>query len=147
MSKINLLSILIATSLLTACGFHTPKNTSLNVSVAANPDNILASEFGAYLNLDAEKKLLVQISDETHQQKTIAYKADGDISSYKLSLSVPIKVFHNKKILLSRDLKASVVVNDLSSQANRLQQDEHYAQLRKTVTKKLLRILKRLNES
>ncbi|SMM98362.1 hypothetical protein SPONN_2274 [uncultured Candidatus Thioglobus sp.] len=147
MSKINLLSILIATSLLTACGFHTPKNTSLNVSVAANPDNVLAAEFGEYLNLDAEKKLLVQISDEVRQQKTIAYRADGEASSYTLSLNVPVKVLHNKKILFSRELKASMVINDLSLQANRLQQDEYYVQLRKTVIKKLLRILKRLNES
>jgi len=66
-----------------------------------------------------------------------------------LNLSVPIKVFNNdNKLLLSKNLNASIHLSKMSAtQADRLQIEENYEQLRNTIIKKLLRRLSKLNEN
>ena len=150
MSKISLLSIILITTLLSSCGFHTPyKNTSLNASVAANASNAFATELKKRLNQDAMQSLAIQIGDEVQKKHTASYNSSGQTNSYTLTLSVPVKVFGNgNKLLLSQDLTASTHLSKMSStQADRLQIAESYSQLRNTIIKKLLRRLDRLNEN
>jgi len=150
MSKINLLSIILITSLLSACGFHTPyKNTPLNASITSTGNNAFTTELKKRFNQEAAQTLAIQIGDEVQKKQTSSYNSSGKTNSYTLSLSVPVKVFNNNnKLLLSQDLVASTHLSKMSAtQADRLQIDESYKQLRNTIIKKLLRRLNRLNEN
>lgn len=144
MSKINLLAILIISSLLSTCGFHVPNNvTPLNASITGKADNAFATELKKHLNVKATQSLSVQIGDEVQKKQAIAYSR-GVASSHTLTLSVPVKISRDNKPLLSTVLTASTTISKLSSQANRLQTDASYAQLRSTIVAKLLRRLKHL---
>ncbi|SFV82249.1 hypothetical protein MNB_SUP05-6-1002 [hydrothermal vent metagenome] len=150
MSKINLLSIILITSLLSACGFHTPvKNTPLNASITSTDNNAFTLELKKRFNSEATQSLAIQVGDEAQKKQTSSYDSSGKTSSYTLSLSVPVKVFNNNnKLLLSQDLTASTHLSKMSAtQADRLQIAESYEQLRNTIIKKLLRRLNRLNEN
>ena len=149
MSKINLLSIILITSLLSACGFHTPyKNTSLNASITSTDNNAFTLELKKRFNSEATQSLAIQVGDEVQKKQTSSYDSSGKTSSYTLSLSVPVKVFNNNnKLLLSQNLTASTHLKELATQADRLQIAESYEQLRNTIIKKLLRRLNRLNEN
>ena len=150
MSKINLLSIILITSLLSACGFHTPyKNTPLNASITSTDNNAFTLELKKRFNSEATQSLAIQVGDEVQKKQTSSYNSSGKTSSYTLSLSVPVKVFNNNnKLLLSQDLTASTHLSKMSAtQADRLQIAESYEQLRNTIIKKLLRRLNRLNEN
>jgi LPS-assembly lipoprotein len=150
MSKINLLSIILITSLLSACGFHTPyKNTPLNASITSTDNNTFTLELRKHFNSEAAQSLAIQVGDEVQKKQTSSYDPSGKISSYTLSLSVPVKVFNNNnKLLLSQNLTASTHLSKMSAtQADRLQIAESYEQLRNTIIKKLLRRLNRLNEN
>ncbi|CAC9433865.1 hypothetical protein BHECKSOX2_776 [Bathymodiolus heckerae thiotrophic gill symbiont] len=146
MSKINLLSIILITSLLSACSFHTPNNAiSINASITSSANNAFAAELKKHFNPQAQQSLRVEIGDEMQKQQTIAYKTNDDVSSYTLTLAIPVKVFRGKKLLLSKDLTASIIANKLSTQADRLQVNRSYTQLRSTIVKRLLRRLNSLN--
>jgi LPS-assembly lipoprotein len=150
MSKINLLSIILITSLLSACGFHTPyKNTPLNASITSTDNNAFTLELKKRFNSEATQSLAIQVGDEAQKKQTSSYDSSGKTNSYTLSLSVPVKVFNNNnKLLLSQDLTASTHLSKMSAtQADRLQIAESYEQLRNTIIKKLLRRLNRLNEN
>ena len=150
MSKINLLTALIITTLLSSCGFHTPyKNAALNATVISDKNNEFAKTLNKRLNQDAIKTLTVQIEAETQKQQTASYKSSGAENSYNLTLSVPIKVLNNnKELLLSQTLTANTHFTKIdSTQADRLQIQEGYQQLRSTLVKKLLRRLSKLNEN
>ena len=150
MSKISLLSIILITSLLSACGFHTPyKNTPLNASITSTDNNAFTLELKKRFNSEATQSLAIQVGDEVQKKQTSSYDSSGKTSSYTLSLSVPVKVFNNNnKLLLSQDLTASTHLSKMSAtQADRLQIAESYEQLRNTIIKKLLRRLNRLNEN
>ena len=151
MSKINLLSIILITSLLSACGFHTPyKNTPLNASITSTDNNAFTLELRKRFNSEATQSLAIQVGDEVQKKQTSSYDSiSGKTSSYTLSLSVPVKVFNNNnKLLLSQNLAASTHLSKMSAtQADRLQIAESYEQLRNTIIKKLLRRLNRLNEN
>ncbi|MEO1890656.1 MAG: LPS assembly lipoprotein LptE [Candidatus Thioglobus sp.] len=150
MSKINLLSIILITSLLSACGFHTPyKNTPLNASITSTDNNAFTLELRKRFNSEATQSLAIQVGDEVQKKQTSSYNSSGKTSSYTLSLSVPVKVFNNdNKLLLSQNLTASTHLSKMSAtQADRLQIAESYEQLRNTIIKKLLRRLNRLNEN
>ncbi|HAN33292.1 MAG TPA: hypothetical protein DER62_03095, partial [Gammaproteobacteria bacterium] len=65
MSKINLLSIILITSLLSACGFHTPyKNTPLNASITSTDNNAFTLELKKRFNSEATQSLAIQVGDE-----------------------------------------------------------------------------------
>jgi len=151
MSKINFLSIVLMTALLSSCGFHTPyKNTSIiNASIISSANNAFTTELKKRFNQEATQSLTIQIGNEVQKKQTSSYKSDGKASSYTLSLSVPIKVFNNdNKLLLSKNLNASIHLSKMSAtQADRLQIEENYEQLRNTIIKKLLRRLSKLNEN
>jgi len=100
-------------------------------------------------NQEATQSLTIQIGNEVQKKQTSSYKSDGKASSYTLNLSVPIKVFNNdNKLLLSKNLNASIHLSKMSAtQADRLQIEENYEQLRNTIIKKLLRRLSKLNEN
>ncbi len=150
MSKISFLSIIIVSLLLSSCGFHTPyKNSPLNASITANDNNTFATELKKRFNSEALQHLSVQINDEVRKKQTASYKSDGKTNSYTLSLSVPVKVFNkNNKLLFSQTLSASTHLSKMSNtQADRLQIEESYEQLRNTIIKKLLRRLSKLNEN
>lgn len=146
MSKINLLTIILISSLLNACGFHTPTDvTSLNVSITGKSNNAFATELKKHFDTKAEQYSTVQIGDEVQKQRTAAYDSKAATSSHTLTLSVPVKIFRGKKLLLLKTLTASTTVSEMSTlQANRLQIDASYVQLRNEVVAKLLRILKAL---
>jgi LPS-assembly lipoprotein len=150
MSKINLLSIILITSLLSACGFHTPyKITPLNASITSTDNNAFTLELRKRFNSEATQSLAIQVGDEVQKKQTSSYNSSGKTSSYTLSLSVPVKVFNNNnKLLLSQNLTASTHLSKMSAtQADRLQIAESYEQLRNTIIKQLLRRLNRLNEN
>lgn len=148
MSKINLSVLIITTALLSSCGFHTPiKNTPLNASIVSEKSNAFASELQTRFNQSANQNLTIQIGPEVQKQQTSSYTSGNAINSYTLSLSVPVKVYSaDQKLLLAQDLKASLHLSKItSSQADRLQIEESYAQLRNTLIKKLIRRLSKLN--
>jgi len=148
MSKINLSVLIITTALLSSCGFHTPiKNTPLNASIVSEKSNAFASELQTRFNQSANQNLTIQIGPEVQKQQTSSYTSGNTINSYTLSLSVPVKVYSaDQKLLLAQDLKASLHLSKItSSQADRLQIEESYAQLRNTLIKKLIRRLSKLN--
>jgi len=151
MSKINFLSIVLMTALLSSCGFHAPyKNTSIiNASIISSANNAFTTELKKRFNQEATQSLTIQIGNEVQKKQTSSYKSDGKASSYTLNLSVPIKVFNNdNKLLLSKNLNASIHLSKMSAtQADRLQIEENYEQLRNTIIKKLLRRLSKLNEN
>jgi LPS-assembly lipoprotein len=93
------------------------------------------------------QSLVVQIDNEVQKKQTATY-SNGVSSSYTLTLSVPVKIFRNKKILLSKTLTASTTIGKLpTTQADRLQIDTNYLQLRNIVVTKLLRRLRYLDEN
>lgn len=148
MSKINLSVLIITTALLSSCGFHTPiKNTPLNASIISEKSNVFASELQTRFNQNANQNLTIQIGPEVQKQQTSSYTSGNVVNSYTLNLSVPIKVYSvNQKLLLAQDLKASLHLSKItSSQADRLQIEESYTQLRNTLIKKLIRRLSKLN--
>ena len=150
MSKINLSVLIITTALLSSCGFHTPiKNTPLNASIVSEKSNTFASELKTRFNQSANQNLTIQIGPEVQKQQTSSYTSGNVINSYTLSLSVPVKVYNaDQKLLLAQDLKASLHLSKItSSQADRLQIEESYTQLRNTLIKKLIRRLSKLNEN
>lgn len=151
MSKINLLTLFLTTALLSSCGFHTPvKNTSLNAVVLSANANEFARELQTRFNQDAAQNLTIQLGSEIRKQQTASYTSSNSVNSYTLSLSVPVKVFNAKqKLLLSQDLTANLHLNKIttSTQADRLQIEEAYKQLRNTLIKKLIRRLSKLNEN
>ena len=147
MSKNNLLSIVLITALLGSCGFHTPyQNTSLNATVNSTKNNAFATELKKHLNPVVVKSLIIEIGKETQKKQAAAYDITGQISSYTLSLSVPIKVFDTLKQPLFTDVltNSTQLQRVIQTQADRLQINEHYNQLRETLIKRLLRKLKRL---
>jgi outer membrane lipopolysaccharide assembly protein LptE/RlpB len=148
MSKINLSVLIITAALLSSCGFHTPiKNTPLNASIISEKSNVFASELQTRFNQNANQNLTIQIGPEVQKQQTSSYTSGNIVNSYTLNLSVPIKVYSvNQKLLLAQDLKASLHLSKItSSQADRLQIEESYTQLRNTLIKKLIRRLSKLN--
>ena len=148
MSKINLSVLIIIVSLLSSCGFHTPnKKTPLNASIVSEKSNAFAIELKTRFNQSVNQNLTIQIDPEVQKQHTSSYTSGNVVNSYTLSLSVPIKVYSaNQKLLLAQDLKASLHLSKItSSQADRLQIEESYTQLRNTLIKKLIRRLSKLN--
>ncbi len=146
MSKIHFLSIILITASLSACGFYAPHKASLNASVIANPNNAFAIALKKRLNPATTKSLVIQIGDEIQKKQATAFDKSGEIRSYALSLNVPLKVFSKeKKLLLTDNLTASLYLARIdATQADRLQINERYEQLRNTLVKKLLQKLKRL---
>ncbi len=148
MSKINLSVLIITTALLSSCGFHTPiKNTPLNASIVSDKSNAFASELKTRFNQSSNQNLTIQIGPEVQKQQTSSYTSGNAVNSYTLNLSVPVKVYNaDQKLLLAQDLKASLHLSKItSSQADRLQIEESYTQLRNTLIKKLIRRLSKLN--
>ena len=150
MSKIKLSVLILTTALLSSCGFHTPvKNTSLNATIVSESSNAFANELKTRFNQEAIQNLTIQIGAEVQKQQTASYKSGNTVNSYTLSLSVPVKVFDaDQKLLLSQSLTSKLHLNKIdSSQADRLQIEESYTQLRNTLIKKLIRRLSKLNEN
>ena len=133
MSKINFLTLILATALLSSCGFHTPvKNTPLNAVIVSANTNEFARELQSRFNQDAMQNLTIQLGSEIRKQQTASYTSSNSVNSYTLSLSVPVKVFSAKQqLLLSQDLTANLHLNKIttSTQADRLQIEEAYTQL------------------
>ena len=149
MSKINLSVLIITAALLSSCGFHTPiKNTPLNASIVSEKSNAFASELKTRFNQSANQNLTIQVGPEVQKQQTSSYTSGNVVNSYTLNLSVPVKVYNaDQKLLLAQDLKASLHLSKITSstQADRLQIEESYTQLRNTLIKKLIRRLSKLN--
>lgn len=143
MSKINLLAAILVFSLLSACGFHAPTDTtSLNASITGNTEGAFATALKKHFNAKATQSLTLRIGNEVQKQRTSAYSA-GTASSHVLILGVPVKISRDKKTLLSKTLTASTIVSELpTAQANRLQIAAAYVQLRDEIITKLLRRLK-----
>ncbi len=151
MLKINLITAIIITTLLSSCGFHTPyKNSSINAFITSDKNNLFADELKKRFNQEAPQTLTIKIDSEGQNKQTSSYSSDGKTSGYTLSLNIPVKVISSdNKLLLSQDLTASTHLSKITSstQADRLQTEESYTQLRNTIIKKLLRRLSKLNEN
>jgi len=150
MSKINLLALILLSTLLSSCGFYAPaKNTTLNAIIQSEKSNKFAVELQKQFNQDAVQNLTIQIGAEIQRIQTSSYTTNNAANSYTLNLSVPVKVFDaEQQLLLSQELTANTQLNKTdSSQADRLQKEESYIQLRHTVIKKLIRRLLKLNEN
>lgn len=149
MSTINLLSIILISSLLSACSFHIPKNNvPINVLMIDNTNSIFITEFKKHLDVNIKPSLHIAISNEVQRKQTISYKKNGDSNNYMLTLSVPIKILRGQKVLLSKNLTASITIKKITLlQADTLQIKRSFTQLRKIVVIKLLRILQHLNEN
>lgn len=148
MSKINLIIIIIFSSLLSACSFHTPtKITTLNAVITGKVNSVFATKLKTYFDVEAAQSFTIQIGNEVQNKRTVTY-LDGIANSYTLTLGIPVKIFRNKKLLLSKTLIANATIEKLpTTQTNRLQIDISYMQLRKTIMTKLLRRLRYLNEN
>lgn len=146
MSKISLLFIILTATLLSSCGFHTPdKNSSLNASVLSAKNNAFAIELKKRFNPIALKSLTIEIGREIQNKQAASFDKNGQISSYTLSINVALKVFKQKRLLLSENLTESVHLQRvIETQSDRLQITEHYNELRDALIKQLLRKLKRL---
>ncbi len=150
MSKINLLATTIIITLLSSCGFHAPyKNSIINASIASSRHNAFADELQKSFNHNTPKTLVVQVGAENQNQRTASYTSNNEASIYTLSLSVPIKVFNQRnKLLLSQTFSANTYLNKMnSSQADRLQIEEGYQQLRHLIIRRLSKKLSKLNEN
>ncbi|WP_190600533.1 LPS assembly lipoprotein LptE [Candidatus Vesicomyidisocius sp. SY067_SCS001] len=150
MLKINLLATIVMVTILSSCGFHTPyTNLTINASIISNRNNIFANELQKHFNQNMHKILVIQVGAENQNQRTVSYTSSNEASSYTLKLSIPIKVFnHNKKLLLSKTFSANTYLSKIDAyQANRLQIEEGYQQLRRLIIKQLLRRLYNLNEN
>ena len=108
MSKINLLAVILATTLLSSCGFHTPvKNTELNAIIVSEQSNNFASELRKRFNQEAAQNLTIKIGTEVQKQQTASYTVTNTANTYTLTLSVPITILNaDQKILLSQELTA-----------------------------------------
>ncbi|BBB24596.1 LPS-assembly lipoprotein [Isorropodon fossajaponicum endosymbiont JTNG4] len=151
MSKINLLVATIIITLLSSCGFHASyKNSAINASITSSRHNAFADELQKRFNQNIPKTLAVQVGAENQNQRTASYNtSSNEASSYTLSLSVPIKVFNqHNKLLLSQTFSANTYLSKMDvSQADRLQIEEGYQQLRHLIIRQLLRKLSKLNEN
>ncbi len=150
MLKINLLATMIMVTILSSCGFHTPYTSlTINASITSNRNNIFANELQKHFNQSMHKILVIQVDNEIQNQRTISYTSSNEASSYTLNLNIPIKVFnHNKKLLLSKTFSANTYLSKMGAyQANRIQIEEGYQQLRRLIIRQLLRILYKLNEN
>jgi LPS-assembly lipoprotein len=151
MSKINLLVAIIIIVLLGSCGFHAPhKNSAINASITSSRNNAFADELQKRFNQNMPRTLVVQVDAENQNQHTASYTLSNKASGYTLSLSVPIKVFNQrKKLLLSQTFSANTYLSKMmdASQADRLQIEEGYQQLRYLIIRRLLRKLSKLNEN
>lgn len=147
MPKTHLLSIILISSLLNACGFHVPKDTPpINASITGVTDSTFVREFKKHLDVNMAPSLRIEIGEEVQRNQTTAYKSDGDTSSYMLTLSVPIKVWRAQELLLSKNLIATTMLKKMELlQANTLQTEHGFVQLRKKVVARVLRILTQLN--
>lgn len=148
MANFKLLLVLIASITLSSCGFHTPyTNTSLNANVISSDNNAFARALTKHLAADAPKRLQVEIGAEKQHKHTSSYTSAGQENNYTLTLSVPVRVSKQQTLLLSDTLTASQYVSKMSlAQADRLQTQEAYQQLRQRLVKQLLRKLAKLNE-
>lgn len=147
---LKILLFILITTLLSACGFHTPSKTNtINAHITSHNNNIFASKLKQHIQPSASPAFIIFISDEKTTQQTTSYTASGKKKGYQLSLNIPIKVFaNNKKLLRAKTLSATIYLQEIDEkQADRLQISEGYAQLRTKLIKKLLRIIKQLNEN
>ncbi len=146
MSKISLLSLILTTALLGSCGFHTPNNNAaLNASVSSSQNNAFATELQKRFNPLAIQSLAIEVGAEVQKKQSASFDNTGQITSYNLSVSVPVKVFKKEQLLLSENLTQTVHLQRVvETQADRLQITEHYNELRDALIKRLLRKLKRL---
>ena len=157
MSKINLLVATIVIALLGSCGFHAPHtNSAINASITSSRNNAFADELQKRFNQNMPRTLVVQVDAENQNQHTDSYtlineandNEANEASGYTLSLSVPIKVFNQrKKLLLSQTFTANTHLSKMAFQADRLQIEEGYQQLRHLIIRRLLRKLSKLNEN
>ncbi|CAB5500456.1 hypothetical protein [Bathymodiolus thermophilus thioautotrophic gill symbiont] len=148
MSKTSLFVIILLSSLLGACDFHIPtKVVALNASITGKTDSVFAIKLKEHFDTEAAQSFIVQVGNEAQRKQAATY-LDGTASSHTLTLSVPVKIFRNKKLLLSKTLSASTTTSKLpTTQANRLQIDASYTQLRSTIITELLRRLEYLDEN
>jgi LPS-assembly lipoprotein len=150
MSKISFLSIIFISLLLTSCGFHTPyKASDINADINSKKSNEFAVALQKHLNKDTPANYSINISDENKTQKSSSFDSAGNINSYTLNLNVKFEIRDiDNVLLLDDDLDASSHLTKMSSsQADKLQIDEAYSNLREQLIKKLLRIMYRLNEN
>jgi outer membrane lipopolysaccharide assembly protein LptE/RlpB len=142
MKKIILL--MAVTLFLSACGFHAPRQASdINAVIVASENNTFAEAFKRYLDPAAIPSVVLQIGFVTRKQQSTTYKADNQVRSYTLDLSVPIKIFdQNKKLLLLQIFSASSHLNKITdTQTDTLQIKEAYQQLQDIIARKVLRRL------
>ena len=146
MKKIHLILTLIVTLGLSSCGFHTPyKNAPINASISSADNNLFANALTQRFDTNAPQKLRISIGAESKHQQVSSYSGGQD-SSYTLTLSVPISVQQQDKVLLLQTLSMSKHISKMSSaQADRLQIEQTYTQLRNDLVKQLLRKLAALN--
>ena len=147
MMKIRLILTLIVTLGLSSCGFHTPyKNAPINAHISSADNNLFTQALVQRFDENASKKLSITIGAESTRQQTSSYTSAGKDGSYTLTLSVPISIQQRDKVLFLQTLSASKHISKMSSsQADRLQIEQTYTQLRNNLVKQLLRKLAALN--
>lgn len=147
MPKTHLISIILISSLLGACGFHVPKDRApINASITGATDSTFVSELKKHLDVNIAPSFRIEVGEDVQRSQTTAYKSSGNASSYTLTLSVPIRVWRAQKLLLSKNLIATTTLKETElSQANTLQTEHGFVQLRKIVVARMLRILTQLN--
>lgn len=149
MSKINFLSIFFLSIFLSSCGFHAPyKSSDINASVSSNENNLFASSLVKRFKSNSDESFNINIEDERKTKQNSSFNSSGTLARYNLSISVNVEIYNKENVLLIKeDLKASSYHNALSStQADKLQIEEAYSNLRENLIKQLLRRMYRLNE-
>jgi LPS-assembly lipoprotein len=136
--------LIVASLLLSACGFHVPsQNSEINVVIAVSENNIFTPTIKKCLTPEITPRLVLQIGKPIQRKQNTTYYTNHQVRSYTLNFSVPVKIFNkNKKMLLLQNFSASSHLNKITdTQADTLQTQEAYQQLQDIVAKKLLRRL------
>ncbi len=149
MPKISFLSIFFLSLFLSSCGFHTPyKSSDINANIISSENNLFVNALTKRFNKDSNKSFSITIGDENKTKQNSSFNSSGTVASYTLTLAVNVEVYNRDNVLLIKEeLHASSHHSVLSStQADKLQIDEAYSNLRNTLIKKLLRRMYRLDE-
>lgn len=138
-NNILLVIYLIIVSLLTNCSFHTATSSKqIHAFVEANSNNKTANIIKNSINNDINSNWRIKISPH-NQSKTINSLDKNIVVGHKLTVNLPVKIYHNNKLIFSKTITSSIhSVDANTSLTNNLQDEQYYQNLRQKIANKLL---------
>lgn len=148
MLKMKVFAVIMTAFLLSSCEFRPPAEHALiNAKIVSSEDNLFAIALKKNLHDTTTSKFVIHVGAEQLKQRIASFTFNNQANSYLLRFQIAIKVFNNhEKLLLSEEFKHYMSLSRMkSTQADRLQITESYAQLRDVIIKQLLRKLAKLD--